>query len=202
MAPRDAFDDHRNRDYTDGRADESDDEGGSNEEILAGIQIADANQRQALLAAARREERDYASREMRRQTELTDELRNSVEAMEIMIQSQQRIDQLTRSLNEMRELHRRMVEAGIGQDESSDEEEEVVDTPDPDDDDEFDKADALRSEMSLGRSGSEDAVDSGVFELDDEDSDDGISNGKEGSNPISSAMVASSPATARKHGHT
>ena len=46
MAPRDAFDDHRNRDYTDGHADESDDEGGSNEEILAGIQIADATQRQ------------------------------------------------------------------------------------------------------------------------------------------------------------
>ena len=156
----------------------------------------------AFLAAARREEREYASREMRRQTELRDELRNSVEAMEIMIQSQQRIDQLTRSLNEMRELHRRMLEAGIGQDESSDEEEEIIDTPDPDDDVEFEKADALRSEMSLGRSGSEDAVDSGVFELDDEDSDDGISNGKEGSNPISSAIVASSPATARKHGHT
>ena len=146
------------------------------------------------MAAARREEREYASREMRRQTELRDELRNSVEAMEIMIQSQQRIDQLTRSLNEMRELHRRMLEAGIGQDESSDEEEEIIDTPHPDD--------ALRSEMSLGRSGSEDAVDSGVFELDDEDSDDGISNGKERSNPISSAIVASSPATARKHGHT
>ena len=102
----------------------------------------------------------------------------------------------------MRELHRRMLEAGIGQDESSDEEEEIIDTPDPDDDVEFEKADALRSEMSLGRSGSEDAVDSGVFELDDEDSDDGISNGKERSNPISSAIVASSPATARKHGHT
>ena len=154
------------------------------------------------MAAARREEREYASREMRRQTELRDELRNSVEAMEIMIQSQQRIDQLTRSLNEMRELHRRMLEAGIGQDESSDEEEEITDTPDPDDDVEFEKADALRSDMSLGRSGSEDAVDSGVFELDDEDIDDGISNGKEGSNPISSAIVASSPATARKHGHT
>ena len=78
------------------------------------------------MAAVRREEREYASREMRRQNELRDELRNSVEAMEIMIQSQQRIDQLTRSLQELRALHQEMVEAGIGQEDTDDEDEEVL----------------------------------------------------------------------------
>ena len=133
------------------------------------------------MAAARREERDYASREMRRQNELRDELRNSVEAMEIMIQSQQRIDELTRSLNELRDLHRRMMEAGIGQDSD-------------DEDDESNSEDV----MSL-HDDSDQAQD--VFELEEDDDDCSISKAKEGSNPISSTIVSSPPST-RKHGHT
>lgn len=176
MAPRDAFD--GNKDFVDG-ADESEDEGNI-EDVVAGINIANANAN-AILAAARREERDYASREMRRQNELTDELRNSVEAMEIMIQSQQRIDELTRSLNELRELHRRMQEAGIGQDSDSEDEEE-----------------SSNVSMHDHVHGGGDDEDGGVFELEE---DDDCSISKQGSNPISSTIVSSPPST-RKHDHT
>ena len=136
-----------------------------------------------MLAAARREEREYASREMRRQTELRDEMRNSVEAMETMIASQQRIDELTRSLNELRDLHRRMLEAGIGQESESEDEDPEEEESNEDDD----RNDSLH----------DDIVDGGVFHLDE---DDGICN-KEGSNPISSSIV-SSPRSTRKHDHT
>lgn len=180
MAPRDAFD--GNKDFVDG-ADESEDEGNI-EDVVAGINIASAEDRRAFLAAARRQERDYASREMRRQNELRDELRNSVEAMEIMIQSQQRIDELTRSLNELRELHRRMQEAGIGQDSDSEDEDESSSNVSMRDDVHGDAVD--------------DDEDGGVFELED---DDDCSISKQGSNPISSTIVSSPPST-RKHDHT
>lgn len=193
MAPRDAFD--GNRDFVDGE--ESEDEG-NNDEVVAGIHIADANDRRAFLAAARREEREYASREMRRQNELRDELRNSVEAMEIMIQSQQRIDELTRSLNELRELHQRMMEAGIGQD--SDDEESISGGSGGEDDM------SLNDDAVAGADDDDDeeANDSGgVFELEEDDDDCSISKttAKEGANPISSTIVSSPPST-RKHGHT
>ena len=143
----------------------------------------------AFLAAARREEREYASREMRRQSELRDELRNSVEAMEIMIQSQQRIDELTRSLNELRDLHRRMMEAGIGQDSDDDGEAESS------------SADDEVSSLHQDPIGDNDH-DGGVFELEEDEEDEcGISKSKEGSNPISSTIVSSPPNT-RKHNHT
>ena len=119
---------------------------------------------------------------MRRQNELRDELQNSVEAMQIMIESQQRIDELTRSLNELRELHRRMVEAGIGQESDSEDEDEACDEED-------EKA------MSC-------TEDEEVFELEE----DCISNlniepKSSNNNPISSTFT-SSPSSARKHGHT
>ena len=46
---------------------------------------------------------------MARNAELQMELRNSVAAMETMIESQQRIERLQRSLVYLRDLHSRMV---------------------------------------------------------------------------------------------
>jgi len=113
------------------------------------------------------------------------------------IESQQRIDVLTRSLQELRDLHRQMVEAGIGQGDDSD-----------DDDDEEEEED-LEKPMSL----TEDVEE--VFELEDDDdvvedciSFSGQAGGgggqqaavKRGSISFSSSVL--SPNCTRKHGHT
>ena len=50
---------------------------------------------------------------MARNTELQMELRNSVAAMEQMIESQQRIERIQRSLTYLRDLHSRMVSEKI-----------------------------------------------------------------------------------------
>ena len=61
------------------------------------------------IAEVRVVERERANREMARQAELQHEMRQSVTAMEQMLESQQRIEQLQRSLAYLRELHSRMV---------------------------------------------------------------------------------------------
>ena len=53
--------------------------------------------------------REQANREMARNAELQYELRQSVTAMEQMIESQQRIERIQRSLAYLRDLHSRMV---------------------------------------------------------------------------------------------
>ena len=50
---------------------------------------------------------------MARNAELQMELRNSVAAMEQMIESQQRIERIQRSLTYLRDLHSRMVSGKI-----------------------------------------------------------------------------------------
>jgi len=193
MAPRDNYD--RNQDFVEGEQ-ESDEEVG--EEEL--VNIADANDRRAFMAAVRREERDFASREMRRQNELRDELQNSVEAMEIMIQSQQRIDVLTRSLQELRELHREMVEAGIGQGDDDDDE----DSDDEEEEEELEKPMSLTEDEELFDLEDDDVIDSlAATRISAADAPAPAAASKTGSNPISSAFSSAlSPSSKRKHGHT
>jgi len=195
MAPRDCFDNRK--DFIE---DEEKNEEEVNEEEL--VQLADANDRRAFMAAVRREERDFANREMRRQNELREELQNSVEAMEIMVESQQRIDVLTRSLQELRELHRQMVEAGFGQGDDDDS-----------DEDEDDENDSLEDDLEKPMSLTEDEE---VFDLEDDDVVEGCisfsgqaapasqTGSKTGSsrNPISSTLSSLSPTSNRKHSHT
>ena len=61
------------------------------------------------LAEVRVRERETANREMARNTELQYERRQAVAAMEQMIESQQRIERIQRSLAYLRDLHSRMV---------------------------------------------------------------------------------------------
>ena len=61
------------------------------------------------VAEVRLIERQQATREMNRNAELQHELRQSVTAMEQMIESQQRIERIQRSLAYLRDLHARMV---------------------------------------------------------------------------------------------
>ena len=63
----------------------------------------------AEVRVVRVQEREQANREMARNAELQHELRQSVTAMEQMIESQQRIERLQRSLTYLRDLHSRMV---------------------------------------------------------------------------------------------
>jgi len=86
--------------------------------------IGNREERRDYVAEVRVEERELANREMARNAELQMELRNSVAAMETMIESQQRIERLQRSLVYLRDLHSRMVEAGVGQESDSEEEDE------------------------------------------------------------------------------
>ena len=65
------------------------------------------------MAEIRVVERERASREMARNAELQQELRNSVTAMEQMIESQQRIERIQQSLTYLRDLHSRMVSTTI-----------------------------------------------------------------------------------------
>jgi len=79
------------------------------------------------------ETRERANRELARNTELQYELRQSVTAMEQMIESQQRIERIQRSLTYLRDLHSRMIDAGIGQgSDSEDEDSEEEDINDED----------------------------------------------------------------------
>ena len=61
------------------------------------------------VAEVRVQQREIADREMARNAELQYELRQSVTAMEQMIESQQRIERIQRSLAYLRDLHSRMV---------------------------------------------------------------------------------------------
>ena len=63
----------------------------------------------AEVRVVRVQEREQANREMARNAELQHELRQSVTAMEQMIESQQRIERIQRSLAYLRDLHSRMV---------------------------------------------------------------------------------------------
>jgi len=86
--------------------------------------IVNQTENRQYIAEVRVEERERANREMARNAELQMELRNSVAAMEQMIESQQRIERIQRSLTYLRDLHSRMVEAGVGQESDSEDEEE------------------------------------------------------------------------------
>jgi hypothetical protein len=61
------------------------------------------------VAEVRVQQREIANREQARNAELQYELRQSVTAMEQMIESQQRIERIQRSLTYLRDLHSRMV---------------------------------------------------------------------------------------------
>lgn len=71
--------------------------------------------------------REQANREMARNAELQYELRQSVTAMEQMIESQQRIERIQRSLAYLRDLHSRMVDAGVGQGSDSEDDDDEED---------------------------------------------------------------------------
>ena len=65
------------------------------------------------VAEVRVQQREIANREQARNAELQYELRQSVTAMEQMIESQQRIERIQRSLTYLRDLHSRMVSRTI-----------------------------------------------------------------------------------------
>jgi len=86
--------------------------------------IMNETENREYVAEIRVVERERASREMARNAELQQELRNSVTAMEQMIESQQRIERIQQSLTYLRDLHSRMVEAGVGQESDSEDDED------------------------------------------------------------------------------
>jgi len=86
--------------------------------------IGNQTENREYVAEIRVVERERANREMARNAELQYELRQSVTAMEQMIESQQRIERIQRSLTYLRDLHSRMVEAGVGQESDSEDEDE------------------------------------------------------------------------------
>ena len=73
------------------------------------MNIGNQTENRQYIAEVRIEEREMANREMARNAELQYELRQSVAAMEQMIESQQRIERIQRSLTYLRDLHSRMV---------------------------------------------------------------------------------------------
>lgn len=80
------------------------------------------------VAEVRVQQREAANRELARNAELQYELRQSVTAMEQMIESQQRIERIQRSLTYLRDLHSRMVAAGVGQGSDSEEDDDEEDS--------------------------------------------------------------------------
>jgi len=101
--------------------------------------IGNREERREYIAEVRVLERQQATREMNRNAELQHELRQSVTAMEQMIESQQRIERIQRSLAYLRDLHARMLAAGVGQ-ESDDEDEDSEDEGVCSDDDNVNEA--------------------------------------------------------------